>query len=303
MTKVDLNRLKGNYAQAIVTEWLSSACLVRPVAEGTDIGIDLYCESIIDGTPYLHFWVQVKAISPQSVKLIDNIQYASYRFKTQHLHYWKKQPIPVYALLVPIYNWPPVRPEKVFGIKLTDQIITKGIPPRKTVEYITNECFEYNNLEEDLRKFITEVVPIDATRLHLRNGIVSPLPGDFADDEKRFPDWSGFRNIEQVILRVLDTIRDGAVFSLMYSIFAERNNPSFRPIRKKIEVIAQLFEENMPPFGTAILVRSAHEDMEIEKAKSYIYSAIDRVDKDIKLSDEKKHEKIEKLQTLLRDFE
>ena len=63
MPSVDVNRLKGNYAQTLVSTWLSRMCLVRPVAEGTDIGIDLYCEAIVDGVPYLHFWVQVESDS------------------------------------------------------------------------------------------------------------------------------------------------------------------------------------------------------------------------------------------------
>ena len=37
---------KGNFAEATVAAWLSRRCLVRPVATGTDIGVDLYCESL-----------------------------------------------------------------------------------------------------------------------------------------------------------------------------------------------------------------------------------------------------------------
>ncbi|MBW1863160.1 MAG: hypothetical protein JRJ02_12425 [Deltaproteobacteria bacterium] len=46
MTKVDKNRIMGNYGANLVAELLSRHCLVRPVVEGTDIGIDLYCETL-----------------------------------------------------------------------------------------------------------------------------------------------------------------------------------------------------------------------------------------------------------------
>lgn len=62
MPTISDKQLKGNFAENLVAEWLSRACLVRPVAVGTDIGIDLYCESLVDNNPHLHFWVQVKAI-------------------------------------------------------------------------------------------------------------------------------------------------------------------------------------------------------------------------------------------------
>ena len=48
MAVVDRNRLKGNYGAAYVTARLSSSCLVRSVATDTDVGVDLYCESVQD---------------------------------------------------------------------------------------------------------------------------------------------------------------------------------------------------------------------------------------------------------------
>src|SRR5678810_39760 len=57
-------QLKGNWAEQHVAALLSSAgCLVRHVHQGHDSGIDLYCEKITQGTPHLHFWVQVKALA------------------------------------------------------------------------------------------------------------------------------------------------------------------------------------------------------------------------------------------------
>ena len=123
--------MKGNYAQAIVSSWLSRRCLVRPVAEGTDIGVDLYCESVLEDQPWLHFWVQVKAIPSDNIRTVNGKEEASYSFDRRHLEYWERQPIPVYALLVPIDKWPPTEPNKVFGIPITRHLVGKGLPEKK----------------------------------------------------------------------------------------------------------------------------------------------------------------------------
>ena len=61
MPAVTENRLKGNYGASLVMSRLSGECLVRPVAAETDVGVDLYCETVAEGRPFLHFWLQVKA--------------------------------------------------------------------------------------------------------------------------------------------------------------------------------------------------------------------------------------------------
>src|SRR5438105_1430626 len=97
MTAVDNNRVLGNFGSAWVAQALSRHCLVRPVADGTDIGLDLYCETLAEGPSepegdsgtkpapragFLHFWVQVKAGA--QVELQENGQ-ASCSFEVEHL--------------------------------------------------------------------------------------------------------------------------------------------------------------------------------------------------------------------------
>jgi hypothetical protein len=105
MPLVPENRLKGNYGTALVMSRLSSECLVRPVAADTDVGVDLYCETVAEGTrrPFLHFWLQVKA--SDQCRLDANAQKASCGFDSDHLNYWKEQPVPVFVALVPS-EWP-----------------------------------------------------------------------------------------------------------------------------------------------------------------------------------------------------
>ena len=183
MTFVDQNRLKGNHVQAVFSTWLSRACLVRPVADGTDIGVDLYCESILDGQPFLHFWAQVKTLPTANIITKDGRPTASFRFERRHLIYWQRQPIPVYAFLVPIDAWPPATPDKVFGVRITEHLVRNGLPSSETIKLETANCFGATSLDEDLRQFITKIVPWDSAALLMRRGIVAPIPSSSDNPE------------------------------------------------------------------------------------------------------------------------
>lgn len=135
MPYVDENRQKGNFAEATVAAWLSRQCLVRPVANGTDIGVDLYRESLVGASPFQHFWAQVKAIPQDHIRKRRGQEEAWYAFETRHLRYWQRQPVPVYAFLVLVIGWPPPFPSRVYGIKITDRLVREGIPDRRTVTY------------------------------------------------------------------------------------------------------------------------------------------------------------------------
>ena len=126
MVVVDENRLKGNFGAALVAQMLSQRCLVRPVAEGTDLGIDLYCESVTpDGRPFQHFWVQVK--TGAQVEVVADGRTAACRFERKNLEYRDRQPVPVFALLVPILDWPPKPPAQIYAADLTKYLLV--IPP------------------------------------------------------------------------------------------------------------------------------------------------------------------------------
>ena len=95
--QVDEKLLQGNYAEHFVSHVLSSSCLVRPVVGQSDVGVDLYCESIIDKQLFLHFWVQVKS----SIDYPNTRIKVSHAFRVPSLQYWYRQPVPVLAFLVP----------------------------------------------------------------------------------------------------------------------------------------------------------------------------------------------------------
>lgn len=296
--KVDINRLKGNYAEALVAQWLSRSCLVRPVAEGTDIGVDLYCEAVVSETPYLHFWAQVKAIPSNCLSEEDGSTVASYRFQTRHLCYWERQPIPVYAFLVPVADWPPSAIERIYGVRITEYLVRNDVPNSASVTIKTKDCFEASSLDSDLHQFISDIVPWDTSALLLRKGIVAPIPELRAQPESRFPTGIGFQYLE----KTLNTIRDTAVHGLYHGLLLEHYQPSQRSLRKRFEEVAKIFEYDMHLYGLSMLVRAAHEDGDVETAKRYINSAIARTEANARLTPEQKKSIIDKINLLLADF-
>ncbi len=92
MGAVDTKRLEGNYGGSYVAACLSSECLVPPVAADTDVGVDLYCETVEDGNPFLHFLMQVKAGA--QCRVSEDRSSAMCSFTVKHLSYWDRQPVP-----------------------------------------------------------------------------------------------------------------------------------------------------------------------------------------------------------------
>ena len=316
MPSVDVNRLKGNFAQALASTWLSRMCLVRPVAEGTDIGIDLYCESIVDGVPYLHFWVQVKAIPSSSVRVEGEERTARYSFDRRHLEYWDRQPIPVYALLVPVDSWPPSEPDAIFLVRVTEELVKGDLPATNSITYHTKDGFERDSLDDELRKFVTDIVPWDTSALLLRRGIVAPLSGQPGS----FTAGVGFQYLPQV----LSSIRDAAIQGLFHvttgqSIEAELQerglthlsssllgskdpSSSWEPLRKHFAKIAATFEEDMHHFGLSVLAWSARDVGDFESAKMYLHLALTRIAADRGLQDQERSTRLTEVRELLEIF-
>lgn len=96
-------QIRGNWAEQYVSTLLANTgCLIRHVPQGQDSGIDLYCETILDGAPFHHFWCQVKWTST----IQEGSNQVHFRFTKKHLDYWIRQPIPVFMILVPASKKP-----------------------------------------------------------------------------------------------------------------------------------------------------------------------------------------------------
>ena len=171
MPTVDINRLKGNFGAAYVSTLLSSECLVRPVAADTDVGVDLYCETVKDRHPFLHFWVQVRAGTRQC-PILKNRDTASCQFSLAHLRYWSRQPVPVFAALVPV-KWPVKDSPTVYIVNLTSQLLVK-VPNRKKT--LRSDYTWRPNDPGEVSRFLSEVVPVTAAQLQCRHGVMAPIP-------------------------------------------------------------------------------------------------------------------------------
>lgn len=263
MPTISNKQLKGNFAENLVAEWLSRSCLVRPVAVGTDIGIDLYCESLVENNPHLHFWVQVKAIGKRNITKRDGVEFASYRFKRSHLEYWARQPIPVYAFLVPVLEWPPKYPERVYGIPITRKIIEDGIPESKTVKLETSEGTEFASVDNDWNKFISQIVPADTAILLFSKGVISKI--DFVGSaQQHFPKGFALKYSD----KIMDAIRDSVV--VLGSETLESENDEYKGYRQACEDIASLYTKWMHDLGAKFLVESALRDGNIRRALEYV---------------------------------
>lgn len=172
MPKVDVARLTGNYGSTLVAKRLSSECLVRPVAADTDVGVDLYCESLDDGEPFLHFWMQVKAGAVQVQENSDRTK-AKCRFKRDHLLYWSRQPVPVFAAMVPV-SWPVADEPNIYIADITSRTIMEDPPPQDSVTIESDFVWIPGN-QEGVREFLNRFVPMSEARLLCREGVVAPV--------------------------------------------------------------------------------------------------------------------------------
>lgn len=270
MPTVGLKSLKGNYAENWVATWLSQMCLVRPSPAGTDIGVDLYCESTIGNTPFLHFWVQVKAVSR-----ISKAGFASYSFRQDHLKYWRRQPIPVYAFLVPVPKWPPESPSNIHIISLSRHLHQRNfaIKPKQSIradQISQSDIF-------DLDHFVSQTVPWDTAFMQLRNGIVAPIPNlpDGDTTENSFPQIP-----QQSLKKILTNIRDTAIVAGLWSKDGVTQD--------KFAKIVSSFEDELSAPGIQLLVASTRRQGNDTRVKEIVSMARERVQSNSQLDDQKK---------------
>jgi len=200
MPIVDANRLKGNQAAFLVSAWLGKQCLVRPVSEGSDVGVDLFCETVDvpSGQPFLHFWVQVKTGARQ-ITLADGRAKCS--FDKEHVDYWCRQPVPAYAFLVPADQLAAF--QKVFVVSFVRKRLKGEVPfdgGSKTL-YSDFVCYAKEGLY-DLSSFANTSVRVDHMVLQIFSGVSGPFPalnqGYIQQDVRGFRAGFGCRVADQV---------------------------------------------------------------------------------------------------------
>lgn len=266
MPIVDENRLKGNYGEAYVTARLSSECLVRPVANGTDIGVDLFCETVEKDTPFLHFWIQIKAGA--QCRLNQDGQSASYQFEVEDLVYWNRQPVPVFAALVPV-NWPVSEDPDVFIIDLTFQLLLGIQGGSRYVTLPSNYTWPAGD-RNCVKQFLKVAVPFDVARLQCRSGIVGSIPTLHPSYVQHSPIVPVSRFMEPILRQIRTTAANSIDF--LHQL-GELNNSTAGFRRRLASIIEQFGDlQNWELFNSRAL--SYHADKNFSQAIEYYDKAI-----------------------------
>lgn len=170
MTITD-NQLKGNWGEQYIAANLSSqGCFVRHVPQGNDTGVDLYCETIKDTEPFLHFWCQIKT----SKNYKGKSEQESFKPKKEHKKYWLKQPVPVFIFLVPDLRDKPNTPYYI--CRALDLL-----KEEKINSFIKIES------PEDLSTFLNEWLVSETFLWELKDGKVSHLKTPKKEYTIQFP--------------------------------------------------------------------------------------------------------------------
>ena len=278
MPAVPDSRLKGNYGAAVVMKRLSSESLVRPVAADTDVGVDLYCETRAQGRPFLHFWVQVKAGDQCKVDLAAKT--ASCRFECSQLVYWVRQPVPVFAALVPT-EWPAQRDPDVYIVDITTQILFKGVPDSQSIIL----CSDYHWLSETtdcIQTFLTQVVPNTTARLQCSRGVVAASPT---------PDYQYVRKTPVApILRfksvITDQIRTTAANSILLAMAFTEQTIEVVDHRRLLARILEQFANDTHWETFCARAISSHLDQDFESALALYGEARASIQNDTLVRDE-----------------
>lgn len=170
MTITD-NQLKGNWGEQYIAANLSSqGCFVRHVTQGNDTGIDLYCETVKENKPFLHFWCQIKT----SKKYKEENKQETFKPKKEYKEYWLLQPVPVFIFLVPDsrnkFNVP------YYICKALDLEVKERINSFAKVES-----------PKDLSSFLNEQLALETFLWELKEGKISYLKTPKEGYTKQFP--------------------------------------------------------------------------------------------------------------------
>jgi hypothetical protein len=284
-------RLKGNYGVAAVMARLSAECLVRPVAADTDIGVDLYCETVQDGQAFLHFWVQVKAGAQCRVKTERGV--ASCDFDSAHLDYWRRQPVPVFAALVPT-EWPVQREPSIYLVDVTTQLLNGHVRiGQQTVRLRSDYCWEPGH-PEAVRTLLRETVPATTARLQVSNGVVAGVP----TIEPRYEGSAPRVPVLSYRQEIRDQLRRTAALSVWFALEAnapltDEDKDFHRLLARIVKSFVDVGDFQWENFYSLGLSRHADEDY--EGAETMYIEARKSIERDEKVRDKPKWQGIKRI--------
>lgn len=270
MPTVSQNQLTGNYGSSLVAKRLSSECLIRPVAADTDVGIDLYCESLVEGEPFLHFWVQVKAGASQIEENAERTE-AKCRLKTKHLAYWFRQPVPVYVAMVPTSG--PVLPEpNVYIADISSWTVMNGLPDEATTLIVSDLAWSPED-QDAVKRFISQTVPLTDARLLCRQGVVAPTKTLRSQYTRAVPIVPAARYQQEIVTQLRQTAAM-AIYSMWKLNQLDHNTDA---TRCRLTRVLMQFADDGHWENYMALALSAHAECAWDKAEEYYLKALQAV--------------------------
>lgn len=281
MPAVTDNRLKGNYGTALVMSRLSGECLVRPVAVDTDVGVDLYCETVSERgpdpserRPFLHFWLQVK--TGEQCRL-DSRGEASCPLKLDHLDYYREQPVPVFAALVPTTEWPVRTEPDICVVDITTQILFEHFPRDQEYVSLRSDHHWPARDRDSVQAFLAHTVPDTTARLQVSKGVIASSPTPTQEYLRPYPHVAVPRFRESI----RDQLRRTAAFSLLFLV------ESAVPLTDEDTQFRRLLAQIVGQFGddphwenSMALAVSRHADRDYSSAVALYDKAIQSIQND-----------------------
>jgi hypothetical protein len=249
MTTILKNNLIGNYGEALVTARLSAHCLVRPVAAGTDTGIDLYCETIEKTRPFLHFWVQVK--SGKQCKVSHDLASASTSLEIEKLRYWKQQPVPVFVALVPT-KWPPAETD-IYIIDITEWLLSNELPEQTKLTLTSNHRLRANS-SGDITRLLEGVVPKTSAQANVARGVITSTPTLDPAYVQQVP----YVPVNAFMGNILNQLRTTANHAILFSLRDSNKRPNDVRTRQPWPVLWRLSKTTPPPSNTMRIFSIEH---------------------------------------------
>jgi hypothetical protein len=163
---------------------------------------------VAEGTPFLHFWVQVKA--GDQCKVAADGYSASCSFSKDKLEYWRRQPVPVFAALVPT-DWPPTVEPPVYIVDITSQLLD-GSPAKGSSKTLASDFVWRPGVRSDVADFLEKEVPRSTARLQCKKGVLESVPTPSPSYEISLP-WVPVKLYE---MEISEQIRRTAANAILF---------------------------------------------------------------------------------------
>ncbi|HFI0120822.1 TPA: DUF4365 domain-containing protein [Streptococcus suis] len=142
LPKFSKNQIIGSQASSIFESIMKKFCLINPIGQDQNIGIDFLGTVLEDSRPtVLNFNVQCKGTDDIAVKLNLSQEYYSYQIKVQTLNYWKQKIDTTFLVLVDVssqcFYWVDVFENSENYNSNEHQKITIRIPTSQKIDFNT----------------------------------------------------------------------------------------------------------------------------------------------------------------------